>query len=178
MLDVLSAVSTGINILSEGMEAEAENERAEEDYRNLVENVYEGTNLDLDMIEMQQRQIEDATNERVYQRELQALKDRSKIMVATGEANVGGPTVDRLLGHYEMDAAHDIEMEERNEEMQLQQSAMEGRSVVREAESAINQGKARRQQRTTENPWLQTGLRALPSAMGAYANYKTNQQVK
>lgn len=175
ILATVSAITSGIQAISSAKQQEEQNERAAENYQKLVENIYQGTNLDLDMLEMQQGQTEDAANERIYQRNLQALKDRSRIMVTTGEANVGGPTVDRLLGHYEMDAAHDIQIQKRNKEMQLQQSAMKGRSMIRDAQSAMNQGERRRQSQTTENPWLNTGLRALPSAYGAYKNYQATR---
>lgn len=126
----------------------------------------------MDLFEMQQRQIEDAQNEKIYQRQVQALRDRSKIAVASGEAGVGGASVERLINFYEMDEAHDVQNIERNKEMQLQQSAMEARSSVRNAQSAINQAEREKDQQTTDNPWGRAILRGLPSIVSGWASHK------
>lgn len=157
------------SILVEGFnqyqQGKAENEMLDQQVEEVTEATYQGINQQLDLLNQQQRQMEEATEERIYQRQVQALKDRSKIMVSAGEANVGGSTVDRLLGQYAMDSAHDQQTHRRNLDNQLQQSAEQGKQAMREGQSRINQVRTQRDQNYNEDLLLNTALKTAPSAI-------------
>ena len=171
---VISAISTGVQLLSKANKQQEQNEKARRQHKANVESIYEGTNLDLDLIEMQQRQIEEASNERIYQRRLQALRDRSRISVVAGEAGVGGNTIDRLVNFYEMDEASDVQAMERNKEMKLGQSAMQAKERIRQAESNINRSAQQKESQTTESPYGKAILRGAPSVAMSYLNYQAS----
>lgn len=153
---------------------EAQNARARAMAKRTRENTYKDINYFLDLTNLQNQEMEQATNERIYQRQLQALKDRSKLMISAGEAGVGGSTIARLVKTNQMSAGYDQALYDANLESQLTQSAIQGRQKIAQGQSRINNANNQASAQTVEHPWLKETLSLAPSMVMLYKNSKMN----
>lgn len=170
---MLQVGSLLIGAISKGRQQSQQNKQLDEMVQRTQEGVYQDTNYNLDLLNWQQQQLDDATNQRLLQRQTQALKDRSMIMVSAGEANVGGSSVARLMTHYDLDSALDQSSLLRNLEGELQASALQGMDMMRQGQSKINQAKTSRNQNSINNPYLNSFLEVAPSVGMLYMNHRS-----
>lgn len=170
---MLQLGSMVVGAVARGRQGAQQNKQLEEMVQGTQESIYQDTNYNLDLLNWQQQQLEDATNQRLQQRQIQALKDRSMIMVSAGEANVGGSSVARLMTHYDLDSALDQSTILRNLEGELQASAVQGMDMLRQGQSQLNQAKTSRNQNKISNPYLNSFLQVAPSVGMMFMNHKS-----
>jgi len=158
--------------MSKAKQQESTNAKARAMRDQTRRNSYKDINYFLDLANMQNMEMEQATNERIYQRQLQALKDRSKIMISAGEAGVGGSSIARLVQTNQMSAGYDQALYDANLESQLTASAIQGKQKIAEGKSRINNANNQASSQIVEHPWLKQTLSMAPSM---YLMYKKSK---
>lgn len=136
------------------------------------ENAYENLNFGLDALNMQNMETEQGINEQIRQRQLQALKDRSKIMISAGEANVGGSSVERLIITNQMSSEHDQSIMDANLESALTANSLKSKEMMANAQSRINGVNNQTQSQIVSNPWLKEAVGVAPSLYMLYQTHK------
>lgn len=104
-------------------EAEAASQAALADYNTLVE---------------QQRQINQQTSLEKVERYRQAMRERSRLLVALGEAGVDGFTPGRELANAYLQTSYDVGIMEENRQNRMSQNLLEMGSVSATARSRAN----------------------------------------
>lgn len=94
--------------------------------------------FDLAALDLRRHQINRASDLEIFERQRQALRERSRIAVAAGEAGVVGNSPARLIAQAMLDAAHDIGVHQANRESNLLQTNLERTAVQAKRDSRIN----------------------------------------
>lgn len=173
-LTLLQFGSMFIGGMQKAQKQRAQNARARAMAKRTKENTYKDINYHMDLSNLMNQEAEQATNERIYQRQLQALKDRSKIMISAGQAGVGGSSIARLMKTNEMSAGYDQALYDANLESQLSQTAIQGKQKIAKGQSRINNMNNQAQAQTVEHPWLKETLSLAPSMVMLYKNSKND----
>lgn len=125
--------------------------------------------FDIQALQDQIYQAKQSTNLRQFERRRQALRDQSRLLVAAGEAGVGGNSVLRSLANEMWDTSHDTGILQTNLQNQVYQSSQQARAVAANMQSRINSAQAR-----IRNPWIQS---ALGIATGLPAAFEMKQRI-
>lgn len=141
----------------------AENTRSQVE----IENARRASAFDLSALQDQMYQAKQATDLQIFERQRQALRDQSRIMVSAGEAGVGGNSLLRSLVHQEWDLAHDTGIHRTNLKNQVFQTTQQARAITANLDSRVNTAEAR-----MRNPWLYTALQIPSIAVGGYQTYQ------
>lgn len=141
----------------------AENTRSQVE----IENARRASAFDLSALQDQMYQAKQATDLHIFERQRQALRDQSRIMVSAGEAGVGGNSLLRSLVHQEWDLAHDTGIHRTNLKNQVFHTTQQARAVTANLDSRVNTAEAR-----MRNPWLYTALQIPSIAVSGYQTYQ------
>jgi hypothetical protein len=166
-LTILQLGSMLISSMSNYQNQKANNQQA----RARMEAAFEAAGYDLSMLESRAQETEDAANLEMFERQRQALRERSKIMTAAGEAGVSGSSVLRQLNQSFLDESYDIGIHQSNLENSLSQINANATGVVSNAYSRRNQAAS---QITTPNPLM----RALEIGATGGVSFITEQLEK
>ena len=80
-------------------------------------------------LEMRRHQINQSTDLEIFERQRQALRERSRIAVAAGEAGVAGNSPARMIAQSILDASFDIGVRQSNRESNLLQTKLDEEAV-------------------------------------------------
>lgn len=169
MCDPISAITAGIgvvNTVSSYKSAKAQNEQAKADMRA----AYRAGSLDLSTLQERLQQAVQANDVEVFDRGRQGLKDRDKIMIAAGEANVSGNSVMRMIAANMFDESRDKGIRQSNLDNTLAQGAMEAMKVRADASSNAAYSAGQR-----VNPFLQTLPTLANAGINTYTSYRTQK---
>lgn len=110
-------------------------------------------------LEKQRQQIDRSVGLEMFERQRQALRERSRIAVAAGEAGVAGNSPARLIARSLQDAAFDIGVHQANRQAMLEQTMLEQADIRAARDTRINL--SRSQQTNPFMAALQIGARAV-----------------
>ena len=123
--------------------------------------------FDLSSLLDQTRQNQQSVDLKVFERQRQALRDRSRLLASAGEANVGGNSVLRMVANNLQDMSYDQGIHRTNLENQQFQTTQQARNVAANSDNRFNHAQAR-----VSNPWFQAALGIGQQAPQAYSMYK------
>lgn len=93
-------------------------------------------------LEIQRQQIDRSVGLEIFERQRQALRERSRIAVAAGEAGVGGISPARIIAQSLWDASYDIGIHSANRDAMLLQNLLEQSAVMASRDSQIRQARS------------------------------------
>lgn len=166
-LNTLALGLATLSMLIQGAQAfaqqQAENTRSQVE----IDNARRAAAFDLSALQDQMYQAKQATDLQIFERQRQALRDQSRILVSAGEAGVGGNSLLRSLVQQEWDLAHDTGIHRTNLQNRLFHTTQQARAVTANLDSRVNTAEAR-----MRNPWLYTALQIPSIAIGGYQTYQ------
>lgn len=115
-------------------------------------------------LEMQRQQIRQSIDLEIFERQRQALRERSRIAVAAGEAGVAGASPARLIAQSLFDASFDTGIHAANREATLMQTRLQEDAILVERDSRIRQARSQ-----YTNPFLSGLMIAGSAAQGYYS---------
>lgn len=154
----LSLASLAIQGISSFFGQKAQNEQSTAQ----IEAAYEAASWDMSALGDRTIQLQDAAQLEMFERQKQALRERSKILTAAGEAGVSGSSVLRQLNQTELDKSFDIGVHQTNLENMLFQTNLDAHKVISTAQSRSNQVRP-----NIRNPWLNSLLLGGTAFAGA-----------
>lgn len=163
VVTVASAVSSA---KSRNKQIDRQNAQAQEDMRN----ARRAGSFDLSILQNQIGELIRATDNEVYDRQKQGAKDRAKILISAGEANISGNSLMRAVASNMMDESRDKGIYKSNLERQIDQGSLEARKIKTKASQDITY--------TTQqkvNPFLSGLAVGVPAGVNLYNQYKTNK---
>lgn len=89
-------------------------------------------------IDLRRHQINRSVDLEIFERQRQALRERSRIAVAAGEAGVAGNSPARMIAQSMLDAAHDIGVHQANRESLIAQTMLEEQAIKAGRDSRVN----------------------------------------
>lgn len=125
------------------------------------------TSFDLSSLLDQQRQAQQSTDLKTFERQRQALRDRSRLLASAGESNVGGNTILRMVANNLQDMSYDMGIHRTNLENQNFQTTQSALGVVANRDTRVNHAQSR-----MANPWFSAALGIGQQAPQAYSTYK------
>lgn len=158
----LQLASMTIQGISSFFGQQAQNEQA----MAQIESAYRTASWDMSALNDRATQLQDAAQLEMFERQKQALRERSKILTAAGEAGVSGSSVLRQLNQTMLDKSFDIGVYQTNLENSLFQTNLDAQKVISTANSRVNQASS-----SISNPWL-SPLTIGTEAFTAYQFFK------
>lgn len=165
-ITAITAVSATASYVGQKKQAKAQNKQAEADMRAS----YKAGSMDLSTLQERLQQIIQGNDVEVMDRGRQGMKDRSKILIAAGEANVSGNSLMRLMAANMFDESRDLGIRKTNLDNNLKQGQMEALKVKADASSNAAYSAGQR-----VNPFLSTLPTFLNGAAQTYTSYRTNK---
>jgi hypothetical protein len=98
--------------------------------------------FDFSQLAQQGLETNEAAAQEKLQRQLQSQRELGTIMVAQGEAGVGGGSALRVMGNAMMQGSYDVSVIEANRSSKARQTIAAAEGVRAKAESRINEAKA------------------------------------
>jgi hypothetical protein len=163
---VVSVASAVSGAKSMNRQIDAQNAQAEEDMKN----ARKAGSFDLSILQNQLVQLINATDNEVYDRQKQGERDRAKILISAGEANISGNSLMRAIASNMMDEDRDKDIYKSNLENQLDQGTLEAYKIRTQASQDINYTTSQR-----VNPFLNGLAVGVPAGVNLYNQYRTNQ---
>ena len=152
-----------IKTVKDFSQQKAENTRSQVE----IDNARRASAFDLSALADQMYQAKQSTVLQIFERQRQALRDQSRILVSAGEAGVGGNSLLRTLASQEWDASYDIGIHKANLENQAYMTSQHARAVAANKDSRVSTASAR-----MANPWVNLAL-SIPGM--AYSTYEINK---
>ena len=160
VVGVASAVS-GANARNDQIDAQNAQARAN------ARNARKAGSLDLSILQNQLAQLIDTTDNEVYDRQKQGARDRAKILISAGEANISGNSLMRTVATNMMDESRDKSIYKSNLEKQLDQGMLEAQKIRNRASQDPNYSTQPR-----SNPFLDGLAVGIPQGINLYNQYK------
>lgn len=165
-ITAITAASAAATYVGQKKQAEAQNKQAKADMRAS----YRAGSIDLSTLQERLQQIISGNDVEVFDRQRQGLKDRDKILVAAGEANISGNSLMRMLAANMFDESRDKGIRKTNLDNALSQGSLEAIKVKADASSNAAYAAGQR-----VNPFLQTLPTLANGAISTYTSYRTNR---
>lgn len=163
MLGTLSTMMAIAGLVIKGIQdfatQKAENTRSQEETRH----ARQAGAYDLSMLMDQIYQAKQATDLQVFERQRQALRDQSRILVSAGEAGVGGNSLLRQIAQQQWDLSHDVGIHRTNLENQTYMTSQQARAVAANIDNRVGTAQAR-----LRNPWVNAMLSIPATAYSIY----------
>jgi hypothetical protein len=153
---LLSAAGSAVGIMQTNKTAEA-----------AAQNAVRAANYDYQLLNLRQQQVNEKAAQQAFERQRQGLRERSKVLVATGEAGVLGNTPLREMYNTMFQTGYDTGIIEQNRVNQSLQVQAYKEGVKAQAESRINQAES-----MVTNPWmaiLKIGMSGLGAGLSGWA---------
>jgi hypothetical protein len=167
---IWAAVSAFISVASAIARAKARNEQIDAQNRQAeldARNSRKAGVLDLSILQSQIQQLQTATDSKMYDREKQGARDRAKILVSAGEANISGNSLMRSVASNMADESRDKGIYKTNLENQIDQGALEAYKIKTSAQQDPDYST-----RPRSNPFLRGLEVGIPAGVNVYNQYK------
>lgn len=151
-LGAIGGITTAAQVVSQNRQAAVDTQAAETAY-----------NSDIRALLERSRQIDQQANLSSFERSRQALRERARITVAAGEANVGGRSLLRQISNSLFQESFDTGIMETNRQNQQAQNTLQAQGVAAQRQSRTNTANSRR-----INPFLGSLMIAGSAASGYF----------
>lgn len=130
---VVNGISSFAQVRGQNLQAAAEAQAATRAY-----------NMDLQALMERSRQLQSSFDTQALERSRQALRERAKIAVAAGEANVGGRSLLREISNSLFQESYDIGIQKENLENRQAQTSLQAQGLFAQAQGRFNTAQSRR----------------------------------
>lgn len=158
-----SLVSAGVGYMQQMQQAKAQNAYAEA----MAKNAAQAAQNDYNIVNAKIMQENQKTALEEFERQRQGLRERSKILVAAGEAGLSGATPMRELQNSLMQAGYDVGVMETSQENMQYQARNEKQKIWTDAKSRTQQAKSMVTKGPSPLSLVGAGLSAIGSFVGS-----------
>ena len=158
-----SLLSAGLGIMQQQQQAKAQNEYAVK----MAQNAAQAAQVDYQAMNARIMQENQKTALDEFERQRQGLRERSKILVAAGEAGLSGTTPMREVQNSLMQAGYDVGIMETSQENMQYQARLEKQKIWTDAKSRTQQAKSMLTKGPSALSLVGAGLSAIGSFMGS-----------
>lgn len=165
-----SLLSAGMGIMQQAQQAKQQNAYAEA----MAKNAAQAAQADYAVVNQKLMQENQKTALDQFERQRQGLRERSKILVAAGEAGLSGATPMRELQNSLLQAGYDVGIMEQSQENALSQSFAEKQGIWAQAKGRTQEAKSM----VTKGPgvmdFIGAGLSVASSFVGSKKKTSTH----